>query len=84
MTRMCAFPPLGKPVVTALTDRDYLVLNAGQLEPYEFPTLPAAWDKAREMAEEFPDNPPRIYARFPNNQYPGHGTIRMACWKENY
>ena len=84
-TLMCAFPPLGKPVQTVLTDRTYLVLNNGQMAPYEFDTLPAAWDKAREMAEATPDNLPAIFADFgPTDDPECWRHIKVADWRNTY
>lgn len=47
--QMCAFPPLGEPVKTVLTDRRYYVLWIEDETPTQqwCDTLPEAWDAAR-------------------------------------
>ena len=74
-TRMCAFPPLGKPVQTTLTDRSYRVTTPTLQANYS--TLPDAWDRARvEAADgEFP----QVWAVFGFRN-----TVLMADWRNTY
>ena len=78
MTRMCAFPSHGTPVVPVLTDRSYRVITRTFI--FDLGSLPVAWDRARELAEADPADPPQVWAVFDGVRH----DVLMADWAEDY